>query len=219
MDIPVGSGADLRDEVVDRPVVRRETTYRGLVWDVTRDRVDLGDAGEVTREYVDHPGAVIVVALREVDGVDHVAMIRQYRHPVRTLEWELPAGLLDEAGEPPWEAAARELGEEVDLAAGTWHVLADFYSSPGGVSESLRVFLARDVHDAAPQEGFVREGEEAGITAMWVPLDEAYDAVLAGQVHNPGAVVGVLTAWGARARGWASLRPYDAPWPWHPAYR
>lgn len=218
MDIPVGSGADLRDEVVERPVVRRETAYQGLVWDVTRDVVDLGDAGEVTREYVDHPGAVVVVALREVDGVDHVVMIRQYRHPVRALEWELPAGLLDEAGEPPWEAAARELAEEVDLAAATWHVLADFSSSPGGLSEVLRIFLARDVREA-PSGDFTREGEEAGITALWVPLDEAYDAVLAGRVHNPGAVVGILTAWGARARGWAPLRPYDAPWPWHPAYR
>ena len=220
VDIPVGTRQELRDEVVDRPVVSRVTAYRGLVWDVQRDVVDLGGAGQVTREYLEHPGAVVVVALREVDGIDHVALIRQYRHPVRSIEWELPAGLLDEPGEPPWLAAARELREEVDLVASRWDVLLDFYSSPGGLSESLRIFLAREVAPVGTEDGdFVRHGEEAEIVARWVPLDEAYDAVLAGQVHNSGAVVGLMAAWGARARGWAPLRPYDAPWPWHPAYR
>lgn len=71
-----------------------------------------------------------------------------------------------------------------------------------------------------PEDGdYERHGEEAEITARWVPLDDAYDAVLAGQVHNSGAVVGLMAAWGARAREWAPLRSYDAPWPWHPAYR
>ncbi len=216
---PVGSGADLVDEVVDQPVSRSELVYHGLVWDVRRDTVDLGDAGPVTREYVEHPGAVHVLALRELDGVDHVLMIRQYRHPVRTMEWELPAGLLDVAGEPPWEAAARELAEEADLVADAWHVLIDFASSPGGMSEALRVFLARDLRDVEDDDRFEREGEEAGMRTLWVPLDEAYAAVLAGQVHNPGAVIGVLAAHGAREQGWAPLRPHDEPWPWHPAYR
>jgi len=61
-----------------------------------------------------HPGAVAVVAL---DDAGRVALIQQYRHPVRTFEWEIPAGLLDVAGEPPHLAAARELHEEADLVA------------------------------------------------------------------------------------------------------
>ncbi len=218
VDLPVGTGADLADEVAPRPVSSSEIAFHGLIWDVRRDVVELGDAGPVTREYVEHPGAVIVVALREIDGVDHVVMIRQYRHPVRTIEWELPAGLLDEPGEPPWLAAARELREEVDLEAVRWDVLIDFCSSPGGLSEVLRVFLARDVTAVPDGETYVREGEEAEIRARWIPLDEAYAAVLGGQVHNPGAVIGIMAAWGARAQGWATLRPQDAPWPWHPAY-
>ncbi len=219
MDLFVGTGADLRDEIAPRPVSHSEIAFHGLVWDVRRDVVELGDARPVTREYVEHPGAVVVVALREIDGLDHVLLIRQYRHPVRTIEWELPAGLLDEPGEPPWLAAARELREEVDLDAARWDVLIDFSSSPGGLSEVLRVFLARDV-TAAPDTGsFTREGEEAEIRALWIPLDEAYGAVLGGQVHNPGAVIGIMAAWGARAQGWAPLRRRDEPWPWHPAYR
>ncbi|MEO7059568.1 MAG: NUDIX hydrolase [Lapillicoccus sp.] len=219
MDLPVGRGADLADEIVDRPVSTTEIAFHGLVWDVRRDRVELGAAGPVIREYVEHPGAVVVVAMRSIDGVDHVLMIRQYRHPIRTVEWELPAGLLDEPGEPPWLAAARELREEVDLVAARWDVLIDFASSPGGISEVLRVFLARDVVPATHEEGFTREGEEAEIRGCWVPLDEAYAAVLGGRVHNSGAVVGIMAAWGAAREGWAPLRPHDDPWPWHPAYR
>jgi len=66
-----------------------------------------------------------------------------------------------------------------------------------------------------PGRGFERTGEEAGITGLWVSLDDAYAAVLEGRIHNPGAVVGVMAAWGARQRGWATLRPADTPWPWY----
>lgn len=216
MELPVGSGADLVDEVPDLRVVSSEVGFHGMIWDVRRDVVDLGDAGQVTREYIDHPGAVVIVALRQIDGVDHVVAIRQYRHPVRTTEWELPAGLLDVGGEPPWRAAQRELHEEVDLTADRWDTLIDFFSSPGGSSEGLRVFLARDVREATQDiRDFTREGEEAGIRGLWVPLDEAYAAVLGGQVHNPGAVIGIMAAWGSRATGWSTLRPHDAPWPWY----
>ncbi len=214
MDLPVGSLTDLRDEPLDPVVTSSEVALEGMIYDVRRDVVDLGDHGPVTREYIDHPGAVVVVALREIDGVDHVVVIRQYRHPVRTQEWELPAGLLDVAGEDPAVAAQRELAEEVELSATRWDVLVDFYASPGSTSEALRVFLARDV-EVVEGGRFERTGEEAGITGLWVPLDDAYSAVLAGQVHNPGAVIGILAAWGARQRGWTTLRPSDAPWPWY----
>lgn len=214
MDLPLGSLSDLVDTHTEPPVTASEVALDGMIWDVRRDTVDLGDDGEVTREYTDHPGAVVVVALRQVDGFDHIVLIRQYRHPVRTEEWELPAGLLDVEGESPLAAAQRELAEEVELSAGRWDTLVDFYSSPGGSSEMLRVFLARDV-EPLTDGGFTREGEEAGITGLWVTLEDAYVAVLRGQIHNPGAAMGILTAWGARTRSWSTLRPADAPWPWY----
>ncbi len=219
VDLPTGTRSDLGDELVEHPVTSSEVVYHGLVWDVRRETVELGAAGPVTREYVEHPGAVMVVALKDIDGVEHVVLIKQYRHPVRTNEWELPAGLLDVDGEPPREAAARELLEEADLVAARWDVLLDFYSSPGGLSEPVRIFLARDVTEAGDGHGFTREGEEADIRGLWLPLDDAYAAVLGGQVHNPGAVIGILAAWGAKQADWATVRPHDEPWPWHPAYR
>jgi 8-oxo-dGTP pyrophosphatase MutT (NUDIX family) len=212
------SGSSKSSTIAPKTVVESEVAWRGLIFDVRRDRVDLGTGEVVTRDYIDHPGAVLILALREIDGVDHLAMIRQYRHACRSYLWELPAGLLDIAGEAPRDAAARELREEVDLVATRWDVLIDAYASAGAFPEAYRVFLARDLA-AAPGEPHQRTGEEADLTVRWVSLDDAYAAALAGQLHNPGALLGIMAAWGARAQGWSTLRPHDAPWPEHPAYR
>ncbi|HYN29214.1 MAG TPA: NUDIX hydrolase [Dermatophilaceae bacterium] len=206
----------LRDVLAPAVVTRARTLFTGRVWDVVEETFDLGEAGTLTREVVDHPGAVAVLAL---DEADRVLLIRQYRHPVGMHEWELPAGILDVVGEPPQEAAARELHEETDHTARTWHVLADHFSSPGGLNEALRIFLARDLAPVPDGERHEREGEERGMPVRWVPLDEARDAVLAGGLHNPTLVIGIHTAYALRERGWAGLRPADAPWPEHPRLR
>jgi 8-oxo-dGDP phosphatase len=201
-------GAGPVDLAAPREVVHSELLHRGMIWDLVRDTVDLGDAGTVRREYVRHPGAVSVIAL---DDDDRVLLLRQYRHPVGQELWEPPAGLLDVPGEALQAAAARELAEEADLVAGRWWTLVDYASSPGGSDEALRVFLARDLRAVPEEERHLREAEEHGMPVAWVPLDEAVHAVLQGRVHNPSAVIGVLAAAAARSRGWADLRPADAP--------
>lgn len=195
-----------------RPVVRRERLHDGMKWDVVRDTFTFDDA-DVRREYLLHPGAVSVLAM---DEQERVLLLCQYRHPVRHELWELPAGLLDEPDEPPVEAARRELWEEVDLRAGRFDVLVDFFNSPGGSDEAQRVFLARDVELVPEGERFSRTAEEAGIVTEWFPLDEVVADVLAGRLQNPGLVVAVLAADAARRAGWRTLRPVDAPWPAHP---
>jgi 8-oxo-dGDP phosphatase len=206
----------LRDVIGHKPVRSSEVVYSGRIWDVRKDVVDLGDAGDVTREYIAHPGAVAILAL---DDQGRVALVHQYRHPVGMTLWELPAGLLDVEGELPVAAAARELAEEADLRARQWDTLIDWANSPGGTSEALRCFLARDLSDVPHDERHVREEEEHSMQLAWFGLDEVRDAVLAGHLHNPSLVVGVLAACAARDAGWSTLRPADAPWPEHPAYR
>ena len=206
----------LRDEFAPRTVLQRETVYEGLVWDVVRDTVDLGEGGVVKREYVQHTGAVAILAL---DEDDRVLMIEQYRHPVGMTLWELPAGLLDVKGEDPLDAAKRELAEEADLRAERWDVLADWFNSPGGMTEALRLYLARGVSPVPEADRHEREAEEKGMPTRWVTLEEAREAVLGGALHNPAAVVGVLAACEGRAQGWRNLQPADAPWPEHPLYR
>ncbi|MCE1179618.1 MAG: NUDIX hydrolase [Micrococcales bacterium] len=213
---PVLEPGSVRDRIDPRPVSSSETAFAGMVWDVQRERVDLGEAGCVTREFVKHPGAVAVLAL---DDHERIVMIQQYRHPVGAYEWELPAGLLDQPGEDPALAAARELAEEVDLRAERWDVLIDYFSSPGGLDEALRVYVARGLSAVPEGERHTRDAEEHGMPTGWVSLDDAHDAVLAGRLHNPSACISILAAHASRARDWATLRPADSPWPEHPAYR
>ncbi|WP_299445581.1 NUDIX hydrolase [uncultured Phycicoccus sp.] len=200
----------LRDRLERRPVLDSTLAFRGRVWDVRSERVDLGAAGVVTRDFVDHTGAVAVLAL---DADDRAVVIQQYRHPVGAFDWEIPAGLLDVDGEAPEVTAARELHEEADLTAGRWATLVDHWSSPGGSSEGLRIYLARDLAPVPATERHERSGEELGMPQRRVPLDDLVDGVLGGRLHSPTLVIAVLAAHTMRARGWAGLRPVDAPWP------
>ncbi|MBD8519207.1 NUDIX domain-containing protein, partial [Plantibacter sp. CFBP 8804] len=137
----VGDAASLRDESHPVEVVSSERAFAGKVWDIRRETFRYGD-GEVVREFVDHTGAVAVLAL---DADERVLLIQQYRHPIGERDWELPAGLLDIAGEDPAVAAGRELEEEADLVAGSLQLLTEFYTTPGGSNESIRIYLARDL--------------------------------------------------------------------------
>lgn len=196
--------ADSREE---HRVLRREMLHEGMVWDVVRETVAY-PGGNIRREFIDHTGAVAVLAL---DEHDRILLIEQYRHPVATRGWELPAGLLDASGESALEAAQRELAEEADLRAAEWHVLIDQFSTPGASTEGVRVYLARDLSPTGTE--FAREAEEADIARVWRPLGEAVDDVLAGRLHNPFVVSGILAAHLARERGWATLRSANADWP------
>lgn len=201
--------ADLADERVELPVIRAERLHSGRVVALVAETVDLGAGGTVTREFVEHPGAVAIVAL---DDQERVLLIRQYRHPVRSYLWEVPAGLLDVPGEPLVTAARRELAEEADLQAGRWDTLVDYYTTPGSSDEALRVFLARDLHEVPEDERHERSEEELDMAIERVPLEDAVALVLRGAIHNPSAVVGILAAHTARGDGWTRLRAADAPW-------
>jgi ADP-ribose pyrophosphatase len=191
------------------PVVASAEQYRGKIISVRTDTIQVPEGTTAEREVVEHPGAVGVVAL---DPDDRVLMIRQYRHAVGRELWELPAGLRDVAGEPTVLAARRELLEETGYQARDWHVLADYFSSPGIVTERLRVFLARGLHEVpVADRTFVPENEEAHLIVDWVPLDQAVSLVLAGELHNGVAVVGLLAAHIAHRGGFAGLRDADAP--------
>jgi 8-oxo-dGTP pyrophosphatase MutT (NUDIX family) len=199
----------IADEPAHWPVVASAEQYRGKIISVRTDTVRVPEGTTTEREVVEHPGAVGIVAL---DDDDRVLMIRQYRHPVGRELWELPAGLRDVAGEPTAQTGRRELLEETGYRARDWHVLADYFSSPGIITERLRVFLARGLEEVPEADrDFVPENEEAHLVLDWVPLDRAVSLVLAGDLHNGVAVVGLLAAHTARQNGFAGLRDADAP--------
>lgn len=198
---------NIRDVPEEWPVVSSDTPFRGRLVTVRTDKVRMPDNHQAEREVVLHPGAVAVLAL---DDADQVLMIRQYRHPVNRLLWEIPAGLRDVAGEPLLATAQRELLEEAGYRARDWRVLADYYSSPGFTTERLRIFLARDLEFVPPAErDFVPEDEETELVPAWLPLDEAVRKVLAGHLRNGAAAVGLLAGYAARSQGYDRLRPAD----------
>lgn len=188
-------------------VVSSETPYEGRIISIRKDVVSMPGDTTSQRDVVEHPGAVGVVAL---DEAGRVLLVNQYRHPVRRRLDELPAGLLDVAGEPALKTAQRELAEEAGYAADTWHVLVDTLTSSGMTDEAIRVFLARDLREV---ERDVQEHEELDMTSSWLPLEEAVQRVLAGELENGMAAVGLLAADRAVRDGFTQLRPADAPWP------
>ncbi|HYN96615.1 MAG TPA: NUDIX hydrolase [Pilimelia sp.] len=184
--------------------------FRGRVFSVHTDEVAMPGGQVAARDYVAHIGAVAVVAL---DGQDRVVLVRQYRHAVRRRLWELPAGLVDVAGEDLAQVAARELAEEADLRPGRLDVLLDLHSSAGYSTEFVRVFLARELTDVPAADRYERRDEEADMAVARVDLDEAVRLAAAGEITNAACVAGVLAAARARDAGWATLRPADAPLP------
>src|ERR1039457_7489669 len=199
----------LRDVPQQWPVLTSAENPRGAIARRRSDAVQMPDGEVLPRQVLEHPGAVAVVAL---DVAGQVLMIRQYRHPVGRLLWEIPAGLRDVRGEDPWRTAQRELAEEAGYRARDWHALADYFSSPGYSTERLRIFLARDLEVIpAAERDFVPEHEEAQLLTDWVPLVAAVRLVLAGELHNGPASLAVLAGYAAQLDGFAGLRPADAP--------
>ena len=197
----------MEDTPVSWPVVSSAEQLRNWLITVRTDKVRMPDDHYAERTVVTHPGAVAVLAL---DDARRVLVIRQYRHPVGRLLWEIPAGLRDAAGEPPLRTAQRELLEETGYRAREWHTLVDYFTSPGISTERIRIFLARGL-ESAGDGGYVREHEEKFIVADWVPLDEAMRLVLTGKLHNGPAITGILAGYAACAEGFSGLRPATAP--------
>ncbi|MGH3930295.1 MAG: NUDIX domain-containing protein [Pseudonocardiaceae bacterium] len=192
------------------PVADSDTLYVGRILALRRDQVVMPGGRTAVREVIEHPGAVAVVAL---DDDSSVVMIDQYRHPVGRRMRELPAGLLDMAGEDPWVTAQRELVEETGCTARDWSVLVDVVPSGGFSDEAVRVFLARGLGEVGRPGG--QDDEEADLTVLRLPLVEAVRQVLVGEIVNAAAVSGLLAAH-AVLTGVAQPRSVHAPWPDRP---
>ncbi len=190
---------ELSDRPEQWPVLESRDIHRGQ-WVVAlrSDRIrrpDQPDGETFERIVLEHPGAVVVLAL---DDAERVVCLSQYRHAAARRFVELPAGVID-TGEEPLEVGRRELREEVGLEASEWTHLLSTYSSPGYSAEVIHYYLARGLSEV-DRGDFVLAHEEADMQVFRVAYADLLDAVLAGRVADAPVALAVLAA---RARGLA----------------
>ena len=160
--------------------------FSGRLLALRVDEVELDSGRRATREVVEHPGAVAVLAW---DG-ERLAAVRQWRQAAGAELLEIPAGTL-EPGESPLATAQRELAEECGLTATRWEEGPAFYTAPGFSTELLTLFLATDLApvDATPPE-------DEALERSWLTLPDALAAIDDGRIRDAKSLVGIL--WLAR---------------------
>ena len=171
---------------MDERTLRSTRPWTGRRIRVRVDEVVRADGHRGTREIVEHPGAVGILAW---DG-ERLAMVRQWRHATGSALLEIPAGTLEPA-EPPLETARRELAEEVGLAAASWEQGPRFYTAPGFCTELMHLYLATDLVEAAADAD-----DDEQIEASWMTLSEAFAAASDGRIVDAKTLVGI--GWLAR---------------------
>jgi ADP-ribose pyrophosphatase len=162
-----------------------EIVYKGRAFDVRRDKLRTPDNLTVQFDVIEHVGSVIIVP---VDEKGQMYFVRQYRHAIGVDLLELPAGTL-EPGEPPEEAAAREIREEIGMAAGTLKEIGSFYLVPGYSTELMHVFLATDLRDD-PLEADADEY----LSVESCSVAEAFHLAESGQLPDAKSVAALLLA-------------------------
>lgn len=162
-----------------------EKIFDGRIIHVHRDTIRLPDGGEATREVVDHPGGVCILAL---DDENRALLVSQFRYPYGKVLREVPAGKL-EYGEDPAEAAIRELKEETGAVAGDFRSLGELYPSPGYCGEIIRMYLAREL-----TFGETHLDEDEFLDLERVPFDELVEQVLSGEIKDAKTIAVVLKA-------------------------
>lgn len=150
------------------------------------DSVERSDGHRTTREVVEHPGAVAILAW---DGA-RVAVVRQWRHATGRVLLEIPAGTL-EPGEEPLATARRELAEEVGLAASDWEEGPRFFTAPGFCTELMHLYLATGLSEASGES----DPDEV-LEPDWLELADALNACDDGRIADAKTIAGI--AWLAR---------------------
>jgi ADP-ribose pyrophosphatase len=166
------------------PTLSSEEVYKGKVFSVDRDRVQLASGREVTFEVVRHPRSVVLIPIPEPG---HIVLVKQYRHAVNAALWEVPAGSVD-PGETPEQAASRECHEEVGLVPSTVVRLAALYPTPGYCDEEMVFFRVSGLEESS-EPATPDEGEEIEVRTF--ELREVREMIRRGEITDMKTVVGL----------------------------
>jgi 8-oxo-dGTP pyrophosphatase MutT (NUDIX family) len=180
MTDPIGSFRWVSDRLV----------HQGHVWRVVVSEFDDPAGKRFTRDIVRSPGAVgIVPLIFDAEGNPSVVLVEQYRPPYDRPILEIPAGMRDIDGEATEDVARRELIEEAGLAPGRLDRLTAIGPSPGMTDSITTIYLATD---CAPVEHDRQGPEEEYMELVHLPLRDAVDRVISGEIFDAKTVVGLL---------------------------
>jgi len=199
--MPLPTDADTA-HLREMPIERRQA-WRGTFLDVRSDRVALPDGSETIREYIVHPGAVMIVPLLDAD---RVVVERQWRYPMGRAMIEFPAGKL-EPGEPVLECAVRELAEETGYRAAEWARAGLLHNAIAYSSEGIEVWFARGL---VAGEQRLDPGEFLDVFVA--SADELDAAAQSGAITDAKTLIGLLWLQNWRAGRWP-LEWHGAPGP------
>ena len=169
-----------RDQLPE--IIEQHSVFEGRKFSMREDRIRLADGSETRREFLDHPGSAAILAMPTESTV---LLIRTYRHPVREVLYEIPAGTLDVPGESPEDCARRELEEETGYKAERFELLTTIAPSPGTSSERIWIFRATNMEQVAPPTS----DEALAIEEM--PIEKALDLMQAERLADGKTVCAV----------------------------
>jgi ADP-ribose pyrophosphatase len=180
--IYIGSGK-IMDQHLRETLVDSVPVFDGKMIKLRVDCVQLPNGKKATREVVEHPGAVAVVP---VLPDQRIILVKQYRHPVEQITWEIPAGKL-EGKENPDICAERELEEETGYKAGELIKLTAFYTAPGFTDEIIHLYIARGL-----EQTIQNTDADEFIDVMDVSHTEALGMVQRGEIKDAKSIIGIL---------------------------
>ncbi|MBR3794684.1 MAG: NUDIX hydrolase [Clostridia bacterium] len=164
----------------------KETIFDGRILRVEKWQVTCPNGQSAPREIVVHKGAAAVVPVYE-DGT--TLLVRQHRVSVDRVTLEIPAGKLDSWGEDPYDCAVRELEEETGLRAESFTLLTSVLTTPGFCTEKIAIYLAQGL-----TQGETHPDEDEFLGLVRMPLDEAIDLVMRGEIRDGKTICGLLMA-------------------------
>jgi len=174
----------MSDKLIEKKISSKKM-FEGAIFDVDRQTVVLPNGKEAIRDIVVNPNAAAIVA---IDDKENIIMVKQFRASVERITLEIPAGKLD-AGEEPIVCAARELREETGYSTKNIKLLFSTMVSPGFSTEHIHVFMATGL-----TLGDIDPDDDEFVDTIKIPLTEAIDKVMNGEIQDGKTISGVLAA-------------------------
>lgn len=164
--------------------VKKSASQKVGQFTIVQDDILLPNQDNITFSYVQFAKGVCILALTQEE---QVLCLKQYRHAVKSFQWELPAGMIDQEDENPLEAAKRELEEETGYIAKHWTSLGSFHPSPGSTSEEIFLFLATDLEKTVQS---LESSEQ--IEVYKLSMDEVQNLIANGHFQHGGGLAAIL---------------------------